>query len=359
MKIKAPLIAGIVMILCLSVLFIPAILSDREKNQILVHAVDIGSPKINVYSIEEFAENEFLLTYEIHASDRASVTHASYPVTVIGTNSCYAQIIGYPMREGSFFSRQAWMGKQRHAVLNEKAAFTIFGSNHIAGSRFQMRNEAWLITGVISDGDNDTPKIYIPSSVRGGEAGSLMALSSTAHNEAYIINSLKTLGIREGSFGFFNLETHNRLLWQRPLVILYLIASLFLLSMLMPLAGKCRRKLITLKTELSRHYPGELLRTNGRIVYIPFLFCLGFAIIPVAALLIILELVTICLPWQDLPSFTDINKDLFFPYLVTMRNIEQVSLVLFVLSLASLLVFFMVFNLYLVSAKKSEKVHRQ
>ena len=358
MKTNFPIIAGIAFILCLGGLFIPAFLAKREKteNLLLVIPSDIGPPQFDIQKIEEFSENEFLLTYEIPASERVSLSYAEFPVTLIGTNSSYFSILGLLVTEGSFFSKQAWTGKQRHAVLNEKAAFTIFGSSSIAGSRFRMRNETWLVSGVIRDGDDDHCRVYIPSSVRDGKAGALLALMSPSGdiNEAYVKNSLKTLGIQEGKFSFFNLGIHTRLLLERIEVTLILFFSLLFFCFIVPLIRVFKTSLTGLRKELNHSYPAEIFQKNRKIILKPALIVLGMGIFTALALFLFLRFVSICLPWQDIPSLSGLDRDLFYPRLVRLRDYNLASLLLFGLSLVFLGIILVVFNIYLLN-KSSQK----
>ena len=344
MRVRGLVVSGIVLALCTAGMLIPAVLSNGIGNMLLAHPAELGAPRINIQKIEDFMENEFLLSYEIPSPERASLTHAEYPVTVIGTNSSYPMILGYMMTEGSFFSKQAWTGKLKYAVLNEKAAFTIFGSSRIAGNRFRLRNDTWLVTGIIRDGDDGNPKVYIPSSLEGGEAASLMAQVSGGFDEAYIINSLKTLGIQEGNYKYYSLRIQSRVLWERPLIILCLFAGFSLISFLRPLAKELKKTLAVLKKELDRNYPEDILRNSRRFFLKPVLLSLLLALIPVITLLLILRVTALCLPWQDIPSLAALNRDLFYPLISGLKCLELISRLFFILSLAALPVFLITLN---------------
>jgi len=345
LKTSFPIIAGIALIICFGCLCIPAFLAKREKieNVLIVVPSEIGSPRIDIQQIEEFSEKEFLLTYEIPASQRVSFSNTDYSVTLIGTNSAYFNILGLTAVEGSFFSKQAWSGKLKHAALNEKAAFTIFGSSLIAGSRFRMGNETWLVTGVIQDGDDDHCKIYIPSSVRGTQAGMLLALMSPSGglNEDYIKNSLKTLEIRDRNFSFYNLGTRVRLLWERVKVIPILFFSLLFLGFVVPLAGKFKNSLAALKRKLGHHYPSEIFQKDRKIILRPGVIVLEIGILTVLSLFLILRFVSICLPWQDIPSPGGLDMDIMYPRLAQLHDYNLVSLMFFGFSLAVMCMFFL------------------
>jgi hypothetical protein len=352
LKIKSPLLAAIALILSLGGLCIPAFLAQREgtRNLFLVVPAELNSPRINLQKIEEFSESEFLLSYEILSAEKASLSHADFPVTVIGTTSSYSQLLGLEMPEGSFFSKQAWTGKQRHAVLNEKAAFNIFGSNSIAGSRFRIRNDTWIVSGVVRDNDEDRSRIYVPSSIFGGEANTLLALMNPSGtiDEAYVKNSLKILGIREGAFDFFNLRTQTRLLWERALVIPLIFLSLFFLSLLRPLIRELMKALSVLRKSLDRHYTVEIFLKHRKLLVKPVFFALALVMFPCFSLFLFLRLASICLLWQDVPSLAVLNRDLFYPHIIRLNHFELASRALFILALILLAVFFVCFNIYLI-----------
>jgi len=338
LRARVPLIAGLVLILCLGGLCVPAYLAKWAGDLLLVLPTGINSPRIDINKIEDFVEEEFLLTYEIPGSDRVSLSNGQYPVTLIETNSCYSRLLGLHMIEGSFFSARDWEGKQRQAVLNEKAAFDIFGSSRIAGNRFKIRNDIWLVTGVINDGDEDSCRVYIPSSIRGGSADALMALTAPSGgiDEAYVKNSLKILGIQEAAYNFFNFGTITNLLWERATVIPLLFFALLFLSFLRPLAFKFKAVFAVLKEELERRYMGQIFSEERKIILKPVMLALGLTIFPVLALFFFLRLASICLPWQDIPSLALISRELFYPRLERLCDYELASRLLFFISLAVL-----------------------
>jgi len=327
---------GLGLILCLGGLCVPAFLAKWGRDLLLILPREINSPKIDISNIEAFIEKEFLLTYEIPDSDRVSLPNGEYPVTLIGTNSCYSRVLGLPMIEGAFFSARDWDGKQRQAVLNVKAAFDIFGSSRVVGNRFKIRKEVWLVVGVINDGDDDHCRLYVPSSVRGGSVEALLALTSGGIDETYVKNRLKTLGIQEAAYNFFNFGTITDLLWERAAIIILLFFALIFLSLLRPLVHKFKSAFAVLKEELERRYMGQILNENRKIILKPLLFALGLAILPVLALFLFLRIAFICLPWQEIPSLAFISRGLFYPHLKRLCDYEFASRVLFFISLGAL-----------------------
>ena len=334
--------SGVILFLSLSGLFIIAFLAKNEnrENLLLVTPAELGSPYINVNRIEEFLESEFLVTYEIPGFERVSLAYADIPVMVIGTNNCYSQILKLGLTEGSFFSKQAWTGRQRHAVLNEKAAFEIFGSNHIAGNQFRIRNDTWIVTGVINDSDDENSRIYVPSSIAGGQVNNFLALisSSAGSDETLIINSMKALGIHEINFNFFNLGTHINLLFERAWIIILFLAGFLFLFLFLYFFTELKKSFSIIKNELNNHYISEILKKKRKIVFKAVLSAMLLLLSPVISLFIFLQSVSVILPWQKINFLTD-SKEYFYPHIVNIYNFELISRIIFIFSLVLLAVF--------------------
>jgi hypothetical protein len=248
------------------------------------------------------------------------------------------------MREGSFFSNQAWTGKIKHAVFNEEAAFKIFGSGNIAGNRFKIRGDTWLVTGVINDGCEDQSRVYIPSSVHGGKAASLAMTVSNTMDEIYMKNSLKTLEVREGDFEFINFNTRIRLLWERAAVLLLGFSGFFFLSLLRPLITAFQKALKALKSELGHSYPAQIFQNNKRLIAASVLPALCMLVLSVFSLILFIKIISICLPWQNIPSISR-NYFTFYRHLEGIYILELVSRVLFILTIGILGFFFNVINI--------------
>ena len=351
MRTKSLQLCGIVLFLLLAALLIIAFLAkkDGRENLLLILPEGFISQQISINSIEEFIDNEFLLTYEIPSSARISLPYNDFSVTVKATNSSYPHVFGYKLTEGSFFSKQAWTGKQRHAVLNEKAAATIFGSASIAGNQFRLHNETWLVTGVINDGDDERSTIYVPSSIANTHAGEFAALMSGFYDESYIKSNIKTLGIHVNNFEFFNLGSHTRRLFQRPLVIILLLSGVVLIFVLLIFVKKFINAFLMLKTELVNHYISDMLHKRRKVLLKPLYLAFILLLCPALALVLFLQAVSIILPWQDIPS--PVKSDLFFPLMVKIYDFELASLITFGFTVIVLAVF----TVLLVIWKKGEK----
>ncbi|MDR0312377.1 MAG: ABC transporter permease [Treponema sp.] len=335
MKIKIALIAVFLLLLSVAGPFIIYYLSIEKKSLFLVLPNELGSPRLNINNIEDFCETDFLLTYEIPASERVSLPQGDYPVTLIGTNSSYPSIMGLSMLEGAFFTKQAWTGKQRHAVLNEEAAFAIFGSSQVVNNRFRIRNDTWLVTGVIQNGDDDKAKIYVPSSVRGGEANALALVTSSRLDGTYVKNSLKSLGIQGSSFDFIDFSARTRLFFERTLTIMLIAVIFLLLTLLRPLIIALIRAITDFKKDLEQLYLIEIIKNRKKAVARFIFIGLRLVLFPILAVFLLIKLVSMWLPWQDIPSLSGLNKDLFYPHISWLTGLETISLCLFIVSLVA------------------------
>jgi hypothetical protein len=291
------------------------------------------SPELDVQKIERFCDEQFPLSYEIPAPGKAAVLGVEYPVTITGTNSHYPRILGYSMTEGSFFTTQARKGANRHAVLNGKAAFDLFGSSRAAGSRLKIQDETWIVTGVIDDRDTENRRIYVPSPLRGGKAAFLLARAGGT-GASYIRDSLKVLGVYDDSFDFFDTGAEIRFFWERAAAALMLLSCLLPAFLLPPALGRFRTAFSQLRGELKNRYLPELLRSGA-----PLKFLFSVLALPACAAAILLPLprvLALCLSWRDLPPLNSLDRRALYPGIAVLRNCLVASGILFWLFLALL-----------------------
>jgi hypothetical protein len=337
--------------LCGAGLCVPAFIAGTSGLGALFLAApaDMHAPEIDAQKIERFCDEYFPLTYEIPGPGKAEILGVEYPVTLIGTNNRYPGILGYAMAEGSFFSGQAWKGGERHAVLNGKAAFDLFGSIRAAGGRGNLRlkigDETWVVTGVIHDGDDKNRRIYIPSPARGGKAVSLLARTEAAGGKgaSYIRDSLKSLGVYDGGFVFFDLGAEIRLFWERAAAALMLLSCL-LPAFLFPLAlGGFKASFSRLKGELKKHYLPELFCSGGLILPQFLFFLLALPACAGAILFPLPRILSACFSWGDLPSLDSLDPQALGAGIALLRDCETASGILFWVFLASLAGVFVLF----------------
>jgi hypothetical protein len=312
-------------------LFIPAFMLQKtgRSDILVIMPADIHAPSFDIKKIETFCKDEFPLSYEIIEAEKASTPRAEIPVRLMGVNSLYLRLSGFPLIEGSFFSKESWDKKQKHAVLNEKAAFDLFGGSRIAGSKIKILKEAWLVTGVIDDGDDETARIYAPSSVRGGRVSSLLALLDASKDETYVKTSLKTLGVHEGSFVFFRPRGRIRLFFERAFVSLGLLCCLLILRRLPGLWTNFKFFFGAVRKKREAQYPREVLQKNAPLLAKTFLAALALPASGGILLFMLLKILSVCLTWQDLPPLEHIAADAFYPQFVSLTVLDTLDRVLF------------------------------
>lgn len=305
LRTKAIAILSVLSLTLMAALFVLALTAGPEqyRNLLLVTPSIYSATGFSPKKIEQFCKDKFLITYEIPQAKTAEAVHSNHQITTIGTNSCYWNLMSYSLLNGSFFTKTAWDDKQNHAVLNETAAYDIFGSINISGRTLKINGETWLVVGVIQDEDNESSKVYIPSSVTGGQTNSLLALIDVdaGINEAYAKNTLKGLGVNETSYYIMNLSDAALIYlerfsaaWKTALCILILIFMRYKMIIL-------KNKYLCYKDRLRQKYLKELfmenrmdfLKTTGSII----LLMTGAAVIGS----ILPQILSTCLKWQDLP----------------------------------------------------------
>ena len=202
-------------------LFTMALLAGRGHYHRLLLAKPLRSyapALISLDAIEQFCEDEFLLTYEQRSLSSAHTVYQQCQITLVRTNSLYPALLGYQLLSGAFFTKAAWDAKSRHAVLNQTAAFTLFGSNKIVGKTIKLDGETWLVSGVLRDNDDENNVIYIPSinNTQNTHVSAIIALLAPERgiSETYAKNALKALGVQNTAYMFVNMENMANLYWE-------------------------------------------------------------------------------------------------------------------------------------------------
>jgi hypothetical protein len=300
---------------------LPALRLRRHpaRNLLLVSPREEGSALLDPQRLRQIAGDEFLLTYEVRRRIQVGTAYTEYPVTLIGTNSLYPALTSYPLPGGGFFTGAAEKGKNREAVLNRAAAFRLFGGEAIAGGTLTIEGAPWLVTGVMDDGEGDSPRVYIPAAAAGEGPRSLLVLLGKGLDAAQVKNILMPLGINETSHVFFDLSEAVLLYGERfSLALRVFICALFWV-LARSQAAVLKARVSAFKARLKHAYPGELLRAVlGEQTGKPLRFVLRilgltggaafcFSLLP--------RMLSLCLKWKDMPSLTGVLGKGDFPAL--------------------------------------------
>ena len=282
-----------------------ALLAQPElyRNLLLASPATDGLSGISTEKIERFCKDRFLITYEIPKKETVDAVRGGRQVTTVGTNCSYRNLMGYPILNGSFFTKAAWDAGQKHAVLNETAAYDIFGSINLSGQTLKIGGEPWLVVGVMQDGDLENTRIYVPSSVAGGVADSLLALvdADGGKTEAYAKNALKELDVSETNYQIVNLSDIASMYWERFTLAWETVVCILILIFMRYQAVSLKSSLRFYKDRLRQRYLRELFAEN-RTAFLKSAGSASLLITSVAAILCILrQILTVCLKWQSLP----------------------------------------------------------
>ena len=318
-----------------------------RKSQLLASPQSRDWAGIDILEIENYiTESSTLVTYEIRRQASAFAIRQSHRMNIIGTNSAYAGVMGYAVADGGFFSKTAYDAGSREAVLNERAASTLFGGGRLSGSEFTLNDEIWQIVGVVLDGDSDNDNIYVPATsalIGSGGSGSVataatfMALQDgySSADASITAGRLLELGISEGSHSFKSLGKAAATFSEAAAVAQYFALMLLLCLFGWRSARSAFRTIMRARAESESHVPGVAyvkrggyLRAAANAIF--FIACAA------AALILARQIVGICITWQEIPLlfFTDVTpQDAFYGRIHDLGARQTTALCLFAASI--------------------------
>lgn len=335
MKNKILVLLMITSCILLSALLGISIFTGRKQhgNLLMAKPVEYVIPAYTYQKVEELCEEEFLLTYETRRQARVQAIQSEHTVILISTNSCYPQIMNYLMVDGSFFTKSAWKAGNRHVVLNETAAFQLFGSVCPSGNRIKTAGETWIVTGVMEDHDEDNANLYIPSSIGDTQIGALMVLTGSGIGKEYVKSKLKQLDIYDMQYEITDLSAYSDALLQRFRTALIIALCIMIISFICYGITMLRQYFFDCKIKMERYYFHELFKENERefikMAGIILSIFAGTVMLPVLSVQILAD----CLSWQEL-SLSALKTEEFAGIMLLQRNCYIAANSLFYLLLA-------------------------
>lgn len=320
------------LVLLLAALSVLSVLAGQAgySNLLMVTPNTFGVPEISAEKLDEFSADEFLLTYEIRRPATAQAVNSRHSAALVGTNHNYAGIMGYVLLDGGFFTKTAVDSKNKHVVLNKTAAFQMFGSSHINGSVLKLNGEAWIITGVIQDNDKENANLYVPASVNGGRADSVIVLLGGAVTEAYAKNALKSIGIHDNGYDFINLSKSAEAFSGRFSVAWKAAMSSFILLFILAAGGKLLKKTSFYREQMRELYLRELVAHNRKDLLKTICGLVAFIAGIVAVFMLSLQILETCLTWQELARITgELTAGDFGQKLLWLRDYQILGDILF------------------------------
>lgn len=308
---------GFTAAICIGILLLAGLLAltiytEKKNYQDLVLIIPDGTglPALDLKEVNRLGTEELSITYEINQRVTAESAHFTRAVTLTGTNINYADIMGLKLTAGSFWSAEAWTMGSRYVVLNEPAAFRLFGSSSIIGNTVKFDGGIWLVTGVVRDGNKKKEMAYVPASVMIGQPEVLLAKSSGG--TAAVLNRLSSLDVYEGNCRAVDVGAVAGLFWQ--LLIAAVCCGTALAAMLLG-----RRQVSVLSADYGRlkiryqtMYPEELVKKSRRELAQMVLWCLMLIFSIAVVFFTARQILSLILQWQEIGRQYQYITDYYF-----------------------------------------------
>lgn len=114
-------------------------------------------------------DNDVNFTYIKYLYPKISNGFRAEEATVIATNDNYAYFTRIQIRSGAFFNNVHENRKMPVVVLNEAAAYQMFGNYDCIGESIYLNQNAFTVIGIVKESGNvDEAKIYVPEKTTEG-----------------------------------------------------------------------------------------------------------------------------------------------------------------------------------------------
>ena len=233
----------------------------RNDNLLLVKPLSEAESGLDTGIIKEKLESRFPITFECVQSGVIGVINSSKAVDIAAVNYLYTSVMPYPMLSGGFFSEDHQKRAAKVAVLNEKAAFDLFGGISVYGNEVKISGLNYTVVGVIRDDSAESLRVYIPISCTELRPNAFMIRldASKGVSAEYVMNECKQAGISEARFDFIDLGTRAgrvEAMYLFAVMILAGVGLAFILRfIIMRLAGLIGR----IRTESRQYYAISLV----------------------------------------------------------------------------------------------------
>ena len=277
-------------------LLIWAFLDDIARGDVLVAQLTTGSA-VSLSSLEDINEGRHMLTYKNEYDKRVEALNARYDVRIIATNYTWPFVMEQTMLSGSFFSHSQQSHRNRVAVLNEAASFTMFGA-HYGGGVIWIDGERYVVSGVISDKE-DNPIIYIPATLLSNTANFvIMGLDENLTREM-AKGILSGAGVVEPRYEFSDFRQLRQLREQRFEVAFYIAVIAGLKVLAKKINCEFINKVNILKSKLTEFYFLDLCTKEIKLVISAIGFALTWVLVVVLQFALILRIFEMLLVWYD------------------------------------------------------------
>ena len=199
-----------------------------------------------VGSVEAANNRGMLFTYENRSLTTVSAINSTHNVVLVGTNHNLPFVMNHSLIHGRFFREYAVRYSHQVAVLNEAAAFALFGSSEATGNEVIMRGSPYIILGVINDGDSENLNMYVPASL-GDSTKAVAANLASNLSDIGVLNEWQRMGISGSHYRFVDFSILRTVIQDRTILAATLAAIFILLLILSKIVASMKMQFSTLQ----------------------------------------------------------------------------------------------------------------
>lgn len=276
-------------------------------NVYLIAVPKPGGAGVPIKELEDINGNRAVFTCENIYDKTVKALQSNHSVVLKGTNHSYPYVMNYNLTSGGFFTKEAAENKNKVAVINEKAAFAMFGTLDAAGNMIHIDLTPYAVIGVINDKDSDNTNVFIPAACFGETAGAIASNLSLDRSltAEHVKNELKHIGVDELKYDFIDFGLLIKIITGKAFMSLAIILLGFLTILLRKSIGAATRKLKEIDINRQRLYFKELLKTETRPIQRLVLLLPLITSIIIIGLLLIINMLEKLLLWNTTKGMLD------------------------------------------------------
>ena len=243
--------ALVILIIC------AAYFSIRKQAPILM----VSGTSLTVQQIEQLCDS-LIFTYKNQTTANITALNTQTSVTLIETNYNFPFVMNRSLLHGGFFRQEQY--KHTVAVLNERAAFDIFGTIEATGNVLTLNKTIYAVIGVINDKDAENLNIYIPAGLLGDSVESLaINLAITPYPTEQIINKLMQAGIHYKDHRFINFAAAYTAVTDSIFLVVKLLAVFGLYSIIKKSRYCAKKQILVLQNLCREVYAVDLIKESA------------------------------------------------------------------------------------------------
>lgn len=338
-KVNVSKVSVAIMVLILLVGLISSVIyisNNNFSNLLMISPQNTSEVNIDIKDLEKLNEKNVMLTYQSVEDDNIVINKTRHNIKVKGTNYCYMFVLGHTLKSGGFFTNKSQDNKKKVVVLNELAAYSMFGSNNIIGNTVQFKNQTYEIVGVISDKDDKSKNVYIPITLLDKKPQIVYTVidDKQGASKEVIINDFKKLGITTDNYLFNNFIAVNRVVKQRLIVAVGLLVCIMLVVCLCRRLKKLKYYVCYIKNELKACYIKHIIINHKMTIVKGSYELVLTGLISSVLYMIMSKMIAIIVGWYCSKDILVGQASMYSKNVDFFLNLNMISNVLFLLIVA-------------------------